>query len=48
MTSADNDKELQLASGNTYRTLQKEKDQGPSYLELGIFSFIAKIVMSRT
>ena len=48
MTSADNDNELRLASGNTCRTLQKGKDYGPSYLKLGMFSLIQKTVMSRT
>ena len=45
MTSAYNDDGLRLASGNTYQTLQKGKDEGPSYLKLGMFSFIPKIVM---
>ena len=48
MTLADNDNELQLASGNTYWTLQKRKDWGLSYLKIGMFSFIPKIVMSHT
>ena len=30
----------------TYRTLQKGKDYSPSYLKLGIFSFMSKIVIS--
>ena len=48
MTSTDNVNKLRLASGETCRTLQKGKYQGPSYIKLGMFSLIPKIVMSRT
>ena len=49
MTSADNIDELR-ADGVREKNIglyKRDKDRSPSYLKLGMFSFISRIVISR-
>ena len=47
MMSADSDDELWLALGNYMSNSRKRERLGSSYLKLGMFSSMPKIVMSR-